>query len=127
MGAKIVPDVTPLVLNAVPVTVTPEIVTFEFPTFVSVVFSELVLPTFTFPKIKFAGFAPRRKVAAVAVPLREMARGEPGALVTSETEPETLPEELGANIALNVVVLPGAIVSGTTRPVMLKPVPETTA
>jgi hypothetical protein len=56
-----------------------------------------------------------------------MARGEPGALVTSDTEPVTLPEELGANIALNVVVLPGAIVTGTTRPLMLKPVPDTLA
>jgi hypothetical protein len=57
LGAKIVPDVTPGVLNAVPMTVTPEIVTFELPVFVSVVFSELVPPTFTFPKIKFVGFA----------------------------------------------------------------------
>src|SRR3979490_3102158 len=108
-------------------TVTPEIVTFELPVFVSVVFSELVPPTFTFPKIKFVGFALRRKVAATPVPVREMARGEPGALVSSDTEPVTLPEELGANIALNVVVLPGAIVTGTTRPVMLKPVPDTLA
>jgi len=122
-----VPDVTPLVLNAVPVTVTAEIVRLEFPTLVSVVFSELVLPTFTFPKIKFAGFAPRRKVAAAPVPLREMANGEPGALVTSEIDPVTLPEEFGANTALNVVVLPGAIVTGITKPVMLKPVPDTTA
>ena len=51
------PDVTPGVLNAVPMTVTPEIVRFELPVFVSVVFSELVPPTFTFPKIKFVGFA----------------------------------------------------------------------
>ena len=121
------PDVTPLALKAVPVTVTPEIVTFEFPPFVSVVVSELVLPTFTFPKIKFAGFSPRRRVAATPVPLSEMANGEPGALVTSETDPVTLPEELGAKTALNVVVLPGAIVTGTTRPVMLKPVPDTLA
>ena len=48
-------------------------------------------------------------------------------MVTSDTEPVTLPEELGANIALNMVVLPGAIVTGTTRPLMLKPVPDTLA
>jgi hypothetical protein len=57
LGAKIIPDVMPLALNPVPVTVTPEIVTFELPVFVSVVFSELVPATFTFPKIKFVGFA----------------------------------------------------------------------
>jgi hypothetical protein len=28
---------------------------------------------------------------------------------------------------LNVVVLPGAIVTGSTRPLMLKPVPDTLA
>ena len=47
--------------------------------------------------------------------------------MTSDTEPVTPPEELGPNIALNVVVLPGAIVTGTTRPLMLKPVPDTLA
>jgi len=52
--------VTPLTLNPVPVAVTLEIVTFEFPLFVSVTLNELVLPTFTFPKFKLAGFAPSR-------------------------------------------------------------------
>jgi hypothetical protein len=57
LGDKMVPDVTPLVLNPVPVTVTPEIVTFEFPLFVTVVFSELLPPMSTFPKLKLVGLA----------------------------------------------------------------------
>jgi hypothetical protein len=126
-GARMVPDVTPLVLNPVPVTVTPEIVTFALPEFVSVTLNELVLPTFTFPKFKLVGFVPSRKVAATPVPLKEMASGDPGALLTSEIEPLTLPEVLGAKTALNVALFPAAIVAGTVRPVMLKPLPETIA
>jgi len=46
-----VPEVTPLALNPVPMTVTLEIVTFEFPLFVSAALNELLLPTFTLPKL----------------------------------------------------------------------------
>jgi hypothetical protein len=48
-------------------------------------------------------------------------------LLTSETEPLALPEVLGAKTALNVALFPAAIVAGTVRPVMLKPLPETIA
>jgi hypothetical protein len=122
-----VPDVTPLVLNPVPVTVTPEIVTFELPVFVTVTFNGLVLPTFTFPKLRLVGLVPSRKVGATPVPLKEMASGDPSALLTSEIEPLALPEVLGAKTALNVALFPAAIVAGTVRPVMLKPLPETIA
>ena len=49
MGARVVPALTPLELNPVPVVVTLETVTFEFPVFVSVVLKELLPATFTFP------------------------------------------------------------------------------
>ena len=39
----------------------------------------------------------------------------------------TLPEVLGAKTAVNVALFPAAIVAGTVRPVMLKPLPETIA
>src|SRR3981081_1233361 len=97
-----VPDVTPLVLNPAPVTVTPEIVTLELPEFVSVTLNELVLPAFTFPKFKLVGFVPSRKVGATPVPLKEMASGDPGALLTSEIEPLTLPEVPGGKTALTL-------------------------
>jgi hypothetical protein len=119
-----VPDVTPLVLNPAPVTVTPEIVTFEFPLFVTIVFSELLLPMSTFPKPKLVGLAPTKKVGATPAPLREIASGEFGALLNSETDPLTLPKVLGAKTALNVALFPAAIVAGSVRPAMLKPRPD---
>jgi hypothetical protein len=122
-----VPDVTPLVLNPAPVIVTPEIVTFEFPLFVSVAPNELLLPTFTFPKLRLVGLAASKNVAATPVPVKGMAKGELGALLSSETEPVALPEVLGAKTALNAMLFPAAIVVGTARPVMLKPGPETFA
>ena len=121
------PGVTPLTLNPAPVTVTLEMVIFEFPLFVSVAFKELVPPTFTFPNPTLVGFAPSSKVGATPIPLRGMAKGELGALLTSEAEPVTLPVEVGANTTLNVLFPPAAIVNGTVKPVMLKPVPETLA
>jgi hypothetical protein len=63
----------------------------------------------------------------VPVPLKEIVRGEFGALLTSETEPVTLPAEVGAKTTLKVVFFPAAIVAGTVRPLMLKPVPDTVA
>ena len=104
MGVSVVPALTPLALNPVPETVTVEIVTLEFPLFVSVAPSELFPPTFTFPKPRLVGFAPTRKVAATPVPLKEIASGELGALLTSETEPVTLPAELGVKTTLKVVL-----------------------
>ena len=127
MGARVVPALTPLELNPVPVAVTLETVTFEFPVFVSVALKEPVPPTFTFPKLRLVGFAPSRKVAATPVPLSGIASGEPGALLTKETEPVTLTAVVGAKAALNVVLPPAAIVTGTVRPEMVKPAPETVA
>src|SRR5882724_6448153 len=49
LGLKVVPPLTPLALNPVPVTVTLEIVTSEFPVFVRVVVKDPMLPKFTFP------------------------------------------------------------------------------
>src|SRR5207245_7273143 len=56
-----------------------------------------------------------------------MVLGELGALLTSETLPDTLPMVAGANCTLKVLDCPAARVSGRVRPVMLKPVPETVA
>src|SRR5260370_18170763 len=81
---------TPLALKPAPVTVTPEMVTLEFPLLVSVTGNPLLPPTFTLPKLRLVGLAPSRKVAATPLPLSGMVRGEPGASLTTETEPQTL-------------------------------------
>src|SRR5690349_7842417 len=121
------PAPKPLALNPAPAVVTVEIVTLEFPLFVSVTLEELLAPRFTFPKLRLVGFAPNRRVGATPVPLSEIAKGEPGALLTSEIEPVTTPTEVGENTALNEAVLPGVIVKGAVKPVVLKPAPETVA
>ena len=54
-------------------------------------------------------------------------RGEPEALLVIETLPLALPVAEGANCALKVVFWPAARVSGTDKPVRLKPVPEALA
>jgi hypothetical protein len=81
----------------------------------------------TFPKLRLVGLAASKNVAATPVPVKGMAKGELGALLSSETEPVALPEVLGAKTALNAMLFPAAIVVGTARPVMLKPGPETFA
>lgn len=124
-GVKISPEVTPLLLYPVPVTVTPEIVTFEFPLLVRVVVNELLLPTLTLPKLKFDELNPSTRVAATPVPLREIVVGELGALLTSVIDPVTLPAALGPNTALNVVAFPAPMVTGAVIPVVLKPAPVT--
>lgn len=59
------------------------------------------------------------------LPLNEIARGEPGALLVIEMLPLTLPEAVGENLALNVVFWPAFKVIGVVRPEMLKVGPDT--
>src|SRR3989441_1149248 len=54
-----------------------------------------------------------------------MVPGELGALLTSETLPDTLPVVVGANCTLKVLDCPAARVSGKVSPLMLKPAPVT--
>src|SRR6266852_4233166 len=118
---------TPLALKPAPVTVTPEMVTLEFPLLVSVTGNALLPPTFTLPMLRLVELAARKNVATTPVPLKARVRGEPGALLVMETLPLALPGAEGANCALNVVFCPAASVSGTDKPAMPKPVPETLA
>lgn len=115
--------VTPLALNPAPLTPTLEIVTLEFPLFVNVALSELLLLTFTLPKLRLVVLSPNSFVAAIPVPLRAIARGEFGALLVRLTEPVTAPAVVGANTALNVVEPPAAMFNGAVIPVVLKPFP----
>ncbi|MGB8535946.1 MAG: hypothetical protein WCD57_06000, partial [Acidobacteriaceae bacterium] len=127
LGVSVVPPVTPLALNPVPVVVTLAIVTFEFPLFVKVALKVLLLPSFTFPKLKLVGLAPSKSVAAPPVPLNGIVSGELGPLLTRDTDPLTLPVLVGANAALKVVLAPAASVAGIERPLIVKPVPVTFA
>src|SRR5205807_1739179 len=50
-----------------------------------------------------------------------MVLGELGALLMSETLPDTLPVAVGANCTLKVLDCPGGRVTGNVSPLMLKP------
>ena len=104
-----------------------ETLTLELPVSVSVTVCAALLPTFTLPKLRLVGLAVSRKVAVTPVPLRAIASGELGALLTSETVPVTLPAALGVKATLNVALLPAAMVTGAVMPVRLKSLPDTVA
>ena len=61
------------------------------------------------------------------LPVNEIASGELGPLLTRETDPLTFEVEVGENVTLKVALPPAAIVVGTARPLMPKPVPDTFA
>ena len=117
------PFETPLAVKPAPVTVTAETLTLEFPLFVSVVVSELLLPTETVLKFRLAGLAPTEWVAVRPVPDRLITSGEGLPFVTSVSDPLTVAMELGVKTTLNVTLAPAAIVVAVERPVTLKPVP----
>jgi hypothetical protein len=108
-----------------PAAFTAEMVSFAFPLFVRVTLSELVVPSFTFPKLKLVGFAPSSTLAATPLPPNAIVSGEVGALLASVTDPETPPDVDGVKTALNVAVFPAATVRGALNPEVLKPVPVT--
>ena len=118
---------TPLALNPCPEAVTPEIVTFAFPLLVRVTLKLLLLPILTLPNAKLVGFAPNSCVADTPVPLSGITSGEPGVSLVKDTDPVTLPTELGSKPTPKVLLLPGAMVRGVVKPVVLNPAPETLA
>jgi hypothetical protein len=122
-GASMIPVLTPLELKPAPLAFTPEIVSFVFPVFVRVMASELVVPSFTFPKLKLVGFAASSAFAAIPVPLKAIVSGELGALLISVSDPDALPADDGVKTPLNVALFPAAIVKGAFNPEVLKPVP----
>ena len=59
------------------------------------------------------------------LPERDKFVGEFEALLTTETLPATLPEAVGAKVAVNVVLCPAAKLLGEESPLMENPVPVT--
>jgi hypothetical protein len=102
LGVSIKPACTPEAPNPVPATLTFEMVTFEFPVFVSVTVLEVWLPSFTFPKLRLELLALSVRVTAAPVPVRLIVSGEFGALLTRKIDAETLPVEVGVNVALKL-------------------------
>jgi hypothetical protein len=124
LGVRVVLALTPLALKPTPRVVTTEIVTFEFPALVTVTFCELLLPTFTFPKLTFVGLRLRVRVAAIPEPLRLTDVGEVGALLTMEMLPDAEPTKVGKNATIIVVCCPALMFNGSVNPLTLKADPD---
>ena len=120
-------SVNPLMLKPAPEALAAEMVKVALPVLVSVIVWPELLPMLTFPKFTLAGLIVNCGCAAVPVPLSAMVRGDPGALLVIEMLPLALPATVGANLAVKDVFWPALTVTGTVRPVMLKPAPEALA
>ena len=117
----------PLTVNPEPLAATLEIVTFAFPLFVNVVVREVLLATVTFPKLKLAGLAAKRRVAPITLADAGMVNVEFMALLVTETDPLMLPADAddALNVILNVLLRPAAMVIGRFNPEVPNPVPAT--
>ena len=83
------------------------------------------LPVFTLPKLRLVELSEIAAVAATPVPVNGKLAGEVGALLRTETPPETFPADCGANCTLNVLEDPGLIDSGSPTELAEKPLPVT--
>jgi len=119
--------VNPLIVKPAPETLSEETFTLVLPVLLNVTVWLLLLPTFTFPKLKLLGPAASWLVAVTPVPLSAMLVGELEALLISERFPVAPLAAEGAKLTVNAADLPGATVSGRLSPLKLKPLPETAA
>src|SRR5437870_9788606 len=124
-GGSVSGNVGPLMLKPAPVKLPCAMVKLALPELVKVRFCTPVLPTSTLPKLTLEGAT--ESCGCTPVPLRAMVLGELGALLTSETLPDTLPMAVGANCTLRSEDRRVGRVRGRVRPVLLKPGTETEA
>src|SRR3989441_419648 len=120
-GGRVSGNVSPLMLKPAPVTGPCAMVKLALPELVKVRICTRGLRTSTLAKVTLVGVT--ESCGCTPVPLRAMVLGELGALLTSETLPDTLPVAVGANCTLKVLDCPGGSVSGNVGPLMLKPAP----
>jgi len=102
-----------------PLTFTAEIDTLALPVLVSDTLCELLLPSFTLPKLKLVPLRLSVFVAATPVPLSAIESDGFDALLVIVTEPVALPAVVGAKLTLNVVVAFPCSVIGKLNPVTL--------
>src|SRR5437870_12821989 len=113
--------ISPLMLKPAPVTIPCEMVNLTPPELVLHAALPILLPTSTLPKLALGGVM--ESCGCTPVPLRAMVLGELGALLTSETLPDTLPVAVGANCTLKVLDCPAGRVRGRVGPGMQRPAP----
>jgi hypothetical protein len=115
----------PEMLNPVPVTLACEITRLAVPLLVRLIVCELLVPVETFPKPAVLGIA--LICAWLPLPLKATLNGELGALLATEMLPVALPDVVGVNCAVKVVLCPAAIVAPGANPTALKPAPAVLA
>jgi hypothetical protein len=95
-GAKVIGTMSPETLTAATEDASPETVTLAVPEFANRIVCVAPVPTTTLPKAMDEGVAVSVDVGAVvAVPLRPTTSEGSEALLTIETEPASVPAELG--------------------------------
>jgi hypothetical protein len=118
-AARLRGKLIPLMLNPVPLGVIWEIVSAEPPEFVRVSESDVLLPTETLPKFKLVGLATSCP-GVVPVPDRATFRLGLDALDVIVIPPATVPDDVGANVALKLALCPTFRVSGKLKPLIVK-------
>jgi hypothetical protein len=102
-----------------------EIVTFELPELVIVTVCGVEdVPVVTLPKFRLVGLIPRTYVAAMPEPLRLIAVGEVGALLTIERMPEAAPTDVGTNATVIVPCCPAFMFNGSENPLTVNAAPD---
>jgi hypothetical protein len=117
-------NVSPLITNSEPTTLTPETVTSAV-TAVSCPVAVPLVPTTTFRgTATVVGTAVSAPAAdAIAVPLKIIDRLGFDAFDVTVAAPGNVPAEVGANVTVKVVLCPGVNVAGGVIPLRLNPVP----
>ncbi len=85
------------------------------------------VPVVTLPNDKLVGDAVSIAGGGFAVPVSTTAVGELLALLTNDTEPDTAPAAVGANVTVTCWFAFAASVNGNTSPLTLSPAPVTFA
>jgi hypothetical protein len=106
---------SPLTLKAPPLSPICEIVSDAVPVFVTVKLWDFVCPSATLPKLKLAGETDNP--ACVPVPLRAILSDGFDALLEIVIDPVVLPDAVGENVALNVILDEAFTVTGAVAPV----------
>src|ERR1700728_52932 len=93
------------------------------PVFVSITVWLELPPTVTLPKATGDGLIVIVACVAVPEPLKLIDSGDSAALLEIETLPVALPDVVGANVTVKLVVWPGVRLAGALHPVSVNPVP----
>ena len=114
---------SPLTLKAPPLSPICEIVSDAVPVFVTVKVSDFVCPSTTLPKLKLAGETDNP--ACVPVPLSAILSDGFDALLVIVIDPLALPDAVGVNVVVSVILEDAFTVTGAVAPVTVYAPPAT--